>query len=188
MQKIIFLNGASSTGKTSIANKIQETSTHNFMLIGIDTVISMMPNHLNNWTGGKVDQGFWWKTEIDQHGHNCSHIMLGDFAKKVSGSLLSMTQALLNDGHNVIIDEVCLDQEAAKNWQKILSEFNVFYIEITTDLTTLERREKARGDRMIGSARAQAKLIHQIGFKYDLIIDSSDKPVDECVRIIMDKY
>jgi hypothetical protein len=48
-----------------------------------------------------------------------------------------MTQALLNDGHNVIIDEVCLDQEAAKNWQKILSEFNVFYIEITTDLTTL---------------------------------------------------
>jgi len=188
MQKVIFLNGPSSTGKTSIATKIQEISPHNFMLIGIDTVISIMPDHLNDWTGGKVDKGFWWKTETDQHGNNCSHIMLGDFAKKVSGSLLSMTQALLNDGHNVIIDEVCLDQETAQNWQKTLCKFNVFYIVVTADIATLEQREQARGDRMIGSARAQAKLAHKAGLKYDLMIDTSNKPIDECARIIMDKY
>jgi chloramphenicol 3-O-phosphotransferase len=147
-----------------------------------------MPDHLNDWTGGRVDQGFWWKTEIDQHGNDCSHIMLGNFAKEVSKSLLSMTQALLNDGHSVIIDEVCLDQETAQNWQKVLYEFNVFYVGITADLTTLERREKARDTRMIGSARAQAKLVHEVGFKYDLMIDTSDKSVDECARMIITKY
>lgn len=185
MQKIVFLNGPSSAGKTSIANKLQETASHNFMQIGIDRVISMMPDHLNDWTGKHSAKGFWWQINLDENGKACSKIMLGDFAEKVSKSFFSMTKSLLNDGHNVIIDEICLEQKKAYNWQALLSNFDTYYVGITADLKELEEREKARDNRMIGSARSQIELVHTVGFKYNLIIDSSKKTVTESAKMIL---
>ena len=72
MQKIVLLNGPSSAGKTSIANKLQETSKYSFMQIGIDKVISMMPDHLNDWTGRHSAEGFWWQINLDEDGKTCS--------------------------------------------------------------------------------------------------------------------
>ena len=155
------------------------------MQIGIDKVISMMPDHLNDWTGKQSTIGFWWKIEFDNNGKTCSKIMLGNFAEKVSKSFFSMTQALLNDGHNVIIDEVCLDQKKAQNWQKILSKFDTSYVGITANLKELEEREKTRGNRMIGSARSQTEIVHTVGFKYDLMIDTSKNTVNESAKMIL---
>ena len=83
MQKIVLLNGTSSAGKTSIANKLQEATKYNFMQIGIDKVISMMPDHLNDWTGKQSADGFWWQINLDVDGKSCSKIMLGEFAEIV---------------------------------------------------------------------------------------------------------
>ena len=105
--------------------------------------------------------------------------------KKVSKSFFSMTKSLLNDGHNVIIDEICLEQKKAYNWQALLNNFDTYYIGITADLKELEEREKARGNRMIGSARSQIELVHTVGFKYNLIIDSSKKTVTESAKMIL---
>ena len=186
MQKVILLNGPSSAGKTSIANKLQEANKYNFMQIGIDKVISMMPDHLNDWTGKQSTEGFWWQINLDKNGNTYSKIMLGEFAEKVSNSFFSMTKALLDDGHNVIIDEVCLDQKKAKNWQKILNNFDTYYIGIIANLKELEKREKIRGDRMIGSARSQVEIVHTVGFKYNLMIDTTENTINESSKMILD--
>ncbi len=41
---IIFLNGCSSAGKTTIARAIQHLSEKPWLLIGIDTFFQMMPS------------------------------------------------------------------------------------------------------------------------------------------------
>lgn len=68
MPKVIFLNGPSSSGKTSIAKALQYLLPEPYMLLGIDKMISMMPEHLNNWQGKKVERGFWWQQDIDVTG------------------------------------------------------------------------------------------------------------------------
>ncbi|MEM6338414.1 MAG: hypothetical protein AAF673_00610 [Pseudomonadota bacterium] len=186
MQKIVLLNGPSSAGKTSIANKLQEATKYNFMQIGIDKVISMMPDHLNDWTGKQSADGFWWQINLDEDGKTCSKIMLGEFAEKVSNSFFSMTKAMLDDGHNMVIDEVCLDQKKANKWQKILSNFDTYYIGITANLKELEKREKTRGDRMIGSARSQVEIVHTVGFKYNLMIDTTENTINKSSKMILD--
>ncbi|MBL1241828.1 MAG: chloramphenicol phosphotransferase, partial [OCS116 cluster bacterium] len=40
---IIFLNGASSTGKTSIVKALQDLLEDNYLHIGIDKFLGMMP-------------------------------------------------------------------------------------------------------------------------------------------------
>lgn len=40
---IILLNGASSSGKTSIARNIQALSAQGWLILGVDTITGMMP-------------------------------------------------------------------------------------------------------------------------------------------------
>jgi len=163
MPKVIFLNGASSSGKTSIAKALQYLLPKPYMLLGIDKMISMMPEHLNNWQGKKVERGFWWQQDIDEQGNKTSHIMFGDVAKNVSISLKSVVLALINDGHNVIVDEICVSKDQVVLWQRALKKIEAYYICVSTDLKILEARELVRGNRMSGSARAQAPIVHGLG-------------------------
>ncbi|WP_425264034.1 phosphotransferase-like protein, partial [Vibrio parahaemolyticus] len=45
---VIILNGASSSGKSSIAKELQSILPRNYLHIGIDTFISMMPEKSNS--------------------------------------------------------------------------------------------------------------------------------------------
>ena len=185
MPKVIFLNGPSSSGKTSVAKELQRILPDAYMHIGIDKIISMMPDHLNDCQGGRAEHGFWWKKRVDAEGNLVCDIMLGDVAKRVSASLKSLVVALLQDGHNVIIDEVCISKEQATIWKETLQSFDVLYVGVTADMTTLEAREKARGNRMVGSGRAQAAIIHNTGIQYDLMLDTDVAPIEQCAATIV---
>jgi len=184
--KAIFLNGPSSSGKTSIAKKLQEKLSKPFMHIGIDKLIGMMPAHLNDWEGGKVEEGFFWEKEYDNNGNEVHHIQMGPYAKKVNALLKCTAVMMLNSGFNIIVDDVCLDSDSFNQWKNILTPFQVFYVGITTPINILEEREKNRGDRIAGSARAQCAIVHQNKF-YDLLIDSSIQSIDDCVNKIIDE-
>lgn len=185
--KAIFLNGSSSSGKTSIAKKLQEKLSRPFMHIGIDKLIGMMPAHLNDWEGGIVEEGFYWKKEYDNDRNEVYHIQIGPYAKKVNNSFKNIVLSMLNDGLNVIIDDVCIDNASFKKWQNILSPYSVLYVAIKAPIETLEIREKERGNRIHGSARAQHRLVH-IGNQYDLEIDTSTKSIEECANAIIAKW
>jgi chloramphenicol 3-O-phosphotransferase len=59
--QIIYSNGPSSVGKTTLAKALQQKLGQPFLHIGIDKVIEMMPDKLNNWEGGAAPLGFSWK-------------------------------------------------------------------------------------------------------------------------------
>ena len=182
--KVIFLNGPSSSGKTTLAQLLQEKLPKPFMLIGIDKLIEMMPAHLNNWEGGLAKEGFSWKQETDEHGHILQEIQLGPYAQKVADALKPVVLALLDQGLNVLVDEVCLESAPYLAWQKALKPYEVLYVGIHASVDVLEQREKARMDRMQGSARAQHAKVHQ-DKKYDLLIDTSTHELEACANEIL---
>jgi chloramphenicol 3-O phosphotransferase len=53
------------------------------------------------------------------------------------------------------------------------------------ELKLLEKREKERGKRAIGTARSQLERVHAHGL-YDLEVDTSRLSVEECVKRIME--
>lgn len=66
--QIIYINGPSSSGKTTLAQALQQELEVPFLHISIDRIIGMMPNKLNNWEGGPAPLGFSWKPAFDETG------------------------------------------------------------------------------------------------------------------------
>lgn len=184
MSKIIYLNGPSSSGKTTLAKALQEVLPEPYLHVGIDKMIAFMPAKINNWEGGPAPLGFSWEAATDPTGHPVYHVHAGPFAKKVTRSLKDIAHLLASQHYHLIIDDVAFGAIEVEEWKKVLKEYKVLYVGVTTPLEILEERERVRGDRFIGSARAQYFKVHE-NVSYDLEIDSHSETLENNVAKIL---
>lgn len=183
--KVIYLNGPSSAGKSSLTLTLQQELSEPYLQIGIDTMIAMMPEKINNWTGkGEVPLGYSWSSECDENGTLIKTLSVGPYAQRMEPLLREIVRTLVGEGHNVIVDDVAFGKEEADAWHKALEDACVVWIGLYAPIEVLEEREKRRGDRIVGSARAQAALVHQ-GVRYDLEFDTSRTTDKEMVAAIL---
>ena len=161
--KIIFFNGASSTGKTTLAHALQAKLDEVYYHISVDNFINMMDEK-------KVESNF-----------------LARISEAMS--IMHHTVKLFSDrGLNVIVDHVLMDIPelafATTECVNLLHDNPVLFIRVDCDLEELERREKERGDREPGQARGQ--LDHMHGHQtYDLQINTARQTTDQCTQEIM---
>src|SRR4051812_30555031 len=132
--QIIYLNGPSSSGKTTLAKTLQEVLDPPFLHIGIDKIIGMMPERVNNWIGGEAPMGFSWRSAIDQDGKPLQELQVGPFARKVSNSYPEIVALLAEQGHSLIVDDVCLSNEELKRWRDLFSKHRVLYVGVKASL------------------------------------------------------
>ena len=181
---IIFLNGATSSGKTNIAKSIQHLDSRAWLTLGIDTMINMMPSKY--WAGGeKADEGFHFVPGKDEHGSIMS-VQAGEFGRKVSNAVIDIASVLSEKGFDLIIDEVLIGDEVLKNYVANLSPFTVYFVGVHCERTILEEREMLRGDRFIGSGRDQMKRCHGSTRNYDIEVDTTHDSSFHCARQILD--
>ena len=184
--RVIFLHGASSSGKTAIAKKLQEKLDAPYLHIGIDKIIGLMPKKLNDWDGKIVEQGFSWEVSHDASGKQLAQLKVGTFAHKISDLFKKIVLVALENDHHVIIDEVCVISGSFEEWKRLLLQYKILYVGLKIDLDILDQRERSRGDRMIGSARFQAMIIHQ-NKEYDLEINTGTTDVETSAALIINK-
>ncbi|MCH9628057.1 MAG: Chloramphenicol 3-O phosphotransferase [Chlamydiales bacterium] len=183
MAKIIYLNGPTSAGKTTLAKALQEALEEPFLHLGIDKIIGLMPAKINDWEGGPAPLGFSWETDTDPEGHRISHVRAGPFAKRIVDTLKDVALLFASQNYNLIIDDVAFGTVEVEEWKQILKDYDVLYVGVVTPLNILEKRERARGDRFAGSARAQYYSVHE-NVAYDLEVDSHAHTLEESVAMI----
>lgn len=143
-----------------------------------------MPDKVNNWKGGPALLGFSWEAATDPTGHPIYNIHAGPFAKQVIQSLKDIARLLASQDYHLIIDDVAFGAIQVDEWKRALKGYKVLYVGVTTPLAILEERERARGDRFLGSARAQYFKVHE-NVSYDLEIDSHVDTLDDNVAKIV---
>lgn len=185
MPQIIYLNGPSSSGKTTLAKVLQEALSEPYLHVGIDKIIGFMPEKVNNWEGGSSPLGFSWKPAKDPTGHPIYQIHAGPFAKKVTRTLKDLAQLLASQNYNLIIDDVAFGAIEVEEWRQVLKDYKVLYVGVTTPLEVLEQRERARGDRFLGSARGQYFKVHE-NVSYDLELDTHAYTQEENLERILE--
>jgi len=165
---VIFLNGTSSSGKTTIAKALQEKLPEPYMYASIDNFFHMYPDRFLNPTNRKET------------------LLLEHLVPAVLSGLHGSVAALAHSGNNVLADHVLQEegllQECVENWTGL----DVLFVGVKCPLEIAEQREKERGDRNIGTARYQFERVHIHGL-YDLEIDTSVLSVDECVARIIER-
>ncbi|MGW0252233.1 chloramphenicol phosphotransferase CPT family protein [Nocardia goodfellowii] len=184
--RVILLNGTSSAGKTTLARAIQDESDAPFVYWGIDTLFGLVPP---NWGGGRDGplsrDGFWYdRTGHDADGHPLMVVRYGHIGHRMLRSACAAAAEFARGGDHLVIDEMLLAPELLPMWMEALAGLDVQLVGVTCPLDVAEQRELVRG-KTIGLARGHFRTVHEHGYPYDTIVDTTTGTPAQLARVIL---
>lgn len=161
--KIIFLNGVTSTGKTSIVDAMQARGDIFFYAMANDLFQDMV--------GVRYLRENYWK-------------YLGD----VLMEMYRTAKEFSDRGHHVILDGVLSERpeipDHYRRMRDILSDNPLYMVHVTCPLELCRQRNLARGDRGEFQSHEQAKYM-PANVDYVLELDTSALTSGECAEQII---
>ena len=172
--RIIVLNGVSSSGKTTLAATLQAEFTRLgecWIITGLDDFFSKLPPEWvrvgEQHVGEFADAGIAFDV-VD--GEVVRRV--GPLGTQLLVAYRNAVGAAARAGLNVIVDEVLLSEQDWRGWVAALDGLDVLWVRVGIDVETVEARERARGDRLIGLARSQLGVVHEFP-KYGVEVDTA---------------
>ena len=176
--KIIFLNGVTSSGKTTISKAVQEIADKQFYHLSNDMFFSIEFQMLHmkyiEKAGTKAEDKYMTEAIV----------MMYHFAKAVA-----------EQGINIIIDGMLeenvgfVEYYEKSNYDIVLDIFagaDMLMVEVFCPLEKCRRRNIARGDRGENQSYEQNEMMNKT-IKYDYFIDTSIDDANECANKILNK-
>ncbi|MEO7717382.1 MAG: AAA family ATPase [Capsulimonas sp.] len=155
-ETIIILNGASSSGKTSLCKELQRALLDPYIHLEEDRFV------YGTYHGRYLQPGIVEQT----------------FTKTMLGYYRSIA-AFASAGHNVLADTGFYSRDLLSVCVQELAPLRVWLVGVHCSLSELERREAERKDREPGQAREQHSTIHTDAL-YDIEVDTSAFSLSEC--------
>ena len=163
--RIIFLNGITSSGKTSIVDALQEYEEPFFYVVANDLFEQMVGERF-------LRQDYW----------------------KHLGEVIIMmyhTAKLYSDmGKNVLIDGILVERDEVRPHYRqlmdILKDNPLDVVEVYCPLEICRERNIARGDRYETQSEEQAALMAK-GIRYTMRVDTSQNTPEECAAQIVEQ-
>lgn len=149
MSLIIFLHGASSSGKTTLARAIRDASYRPYVQLSFDTFRD----------SGAFDLDRDWSSQ----------------RSRIFQGLHASFAAFADAGNDLIVEHILDDPEWHKDLQGLFAGHQVLFVGVHTDKDTLNDRERRRGDRPKGSAARDFDTVHR-GLNYDVEVNGTNDP------------
>ncbi len=175
--KVIILSGPSSAGKSTIAKAIQRRAETDFLHVCMDSFIGMIPD------GREMDDHWFVVRDISTESDQRVSIVNGSDGDKLLAAMRSFVAELAGKGLDIIVDDVCTAAQIADYRQRIASK-GLFVIHVSAPQAVLNRRERERGDRLIGLAREQNDRIHH-RIDYDLVVRNHERSAESVADEIL---
>ncbi len=163
MSQLIFLNGTSSSGKSTLAKEIQRRASIPFWHVASDQLVEagMLPLRTNDGSA------FDWNINRPKF-FNAFHACI---------------KAILDAGNPIILDHIIESVAWYQELQTILAKHEVFFVGVHCPLSIIQQREKQRsdrdvGNRYIGEAEYHLQHVHSYA-NYDYEVDTSIGTVAE---------
>jgi chloramphenicol 3-O phosphotransferase len=162
--QVIFLNGASSSGKSAVAKVIQaKVSDVVFLHVAEDMFFGMLPPAAHD------------RPDFLSVGMR----LYAGFAESVA--LLAV------GGTHVVVDTVGWVDGSIPAFLHAFEHTTVLAVGLHCDPAELRRREEQRADRRVGLAEQQAAVVHQ-GWLYDLELDTTVVGIDEVADRVIEVW
>jgi chloramphenicol 3-O-phosphotransferase len=194
---LVYLHGTCSSGKSSIAKIISdhlESALHleadHFEDIFFDKKDTNDPNFIavnKLWEAATEQVEKSSLSDREEAFDNLVQVIEENpFPSEwnVEEEMYKYAATLMLEYNYVIIDDVIPAYRMYLNAQDILKGFQVFFIKCTAPLDVLEKRERGRPEKLMGSAVYFEGKIHQ-GKCYDLEIDTDLLPPEKCAEAVI---
>jgi chloramphenicol 3-O phosphotransferase len=159
--RIILLNGASSSGKTTIGRALLPLLPDPWFFIPVDAVNAMRSTvHTRVLNEAEIDE-MLTRTRLGYH---------------------RAVAALASAGNDVIMDYPLSEPWRTADLVSTLAEYDVTLVEVRCSPAELDRREQRRGDRPLGLARSQT-AVYTHG-RPDITVDTTTATPEACAQEI----
>ncbi|MER5639816.1 AAA family ATPase [Kitasatospora sp. NPDC002227] len=159
--RVIFLNGTSSSGKSSLSAELLRTFDELYFHLAVDGFNAMGARRSDLMTEDNLD------------------LVLRRMRRGFHRSIAAMAEG----GNNVVVDHVLSEPWRLADCLEVLAGLDVIFVGVHCPVAELRRREAARGDRTPGMAELQYGLVHVHG-DYDLEVDTAAASTAECAAAI----
>lgn len=168
---ILILNGASSSGKTALSRALQVQWPRPLLHLGTDTIIAMLPAA---YVGMKpsAHRGIEFINDTDDRGP-VVRARRGEVARRVEESFALALRSLADGGHDLVLDLVLYDPASLRSYVRAFQGIQTYLVGVRCDLSVLEARELARGDRFPNLSRSQHLVVHEFAKFYDFDVDTT---------------
>lgn len=190
--QIIFVNGPSSAGKTTLCRALQARILIPYLCIGFDDFIFFSaPRYYRGAdTSAQANTDAFTAQGVEmirtsKPGEPISvTAVFGPVFERIIETMAPVVRTLVNGGNPVIFDHVLHDRRMYESCCRAFDDLDVFTVGVVSPIEVLEARERERNDRVIGRARGLVDLVHSF-LDYDVVIDTSTANVDACVEEIL---
>lgn len=171
---IIFLNGTSSSGKTSIAVEMKKQGDIPLHHLSVDQFFQNYDQFIDNtYPDMKPTR------ELEPH-------VMTDILFDPIVSLFYSTIKLFSEmGLNVIVDTVITNDKWFNGFYDLLTDYPILFVGVHCSKEELTRREQSREDRAIGLAHSQFDYIYAYD-EYDLEVNTEELSSADCAAKILD--
>ncbi len=186
---VIFLNGSSSAGKTTIATMLQQLLPDPYQHIALDQFRDGMPGRfrgLNSPEGAPGARGLN-VVPTQREGQLVTRIAFGDHGEQVLRGMRRAIAAFAREGNHVIIDDLLFRPEYLHDYALALEDLDVWLVGVRCSLDVVNQREGRRTGRFPGTATSHFHEVHAHGSEYDLEVDTSHTSPRECAQRIVDR-
>ncbi|HXW44671.1 MAG TPA: AAA family ATPase [Streptosporangiaceae bacterium] len=159
---VIFLNGTSSSGKSSIAEELLHVLDRPYYHLSVDVINGLRSR---------------------QRSLELSPAELDATLRRMRAGFHATVAAMARAGNDLVVDYVLSERWRLPDLLRALAGVDVLFVGVRCPAAELARRERARGDRAVGQAASQLAQVHAHGC-YDLEVDTSAQTPAECARAI----
>ncbi|MEU4620434.1 AAA family ATPase [Actinoplanes sp. NPDC023801] len=160
--RVILLNGASSSGKSSVGR-------------------ALLPLLADPWFFFPVDGLGEMRSTV--HTRVLDDVGVYDMLTRTRRGYHRAVAGLASAGNDVIMDYPLSEPWRLVDLLETLRGFDVTLVEVRCAPEELDRRELARGDRPVGLARSQG-LVYAVGDR-DVVVDTTRTGPVACARVIV---
>ena len=186
---VIFLNGSSSAGKTTLAIMLQQLLDEPYQHIALDQFRDGMPGRYRglNSPGGSPGSAGLNIVPQEKDGELLTHIRFGDHGEQVLRGMRRAVAAFAQAGNNVIVDDLLFLPRYLDDYAIALAKVPAWLIGVRCSLDIVNERESQRSGRFPGTATSHFHEVHAHEAVYDLEVDTSESTPKYCAERIIER-
>lgn len=162
--QVVLLNGASSSGKSTLARQLLADFDTPWFHMGVDMFGAM---------------------RAERQTHDLDADRLSDVLRRTRAGFHRAVRGMALAGNNIVMDHVLSEPWRLPDLLTVMVDVDVVFVGVHCDANDLTHREAARGDRVAGTAVAQIEAVHQHRL-YDVEVNTSEETVEACAARIRD--
>ena len=184
--KVLFLNGTSSAGKTTLAKTLQGALPDCWQHVALDQFRDGLPDKFRGLNAPDGTTGALGLNVIPdlKNGQSYTRIHFGDAGRMILRGMRRAMRALVDEGVNIIIDDIILEPDFLTDYLRVFEGCEVWFVGVRCNLAVIDKREQARPGRFPGTAFGHADICHAHNL-YDVEVNTGENDPSTCAEEVI---